>query len=55
MTIHFFKLSWQSRVQEETAAEHVILEVERLWPPFFGGARVCTEVVYGNWGGEETM
>ena len=35
---------WQELVQGEAAAEEVILEVERLWPPFFGGSRVCTEV-----------
>lgn len=23
-----------------------MLEVERLWPPFFGGRRVCSEVHY---------
>lgn len=38
------QLARQEQVQEGTAAEHVMLEVERLWPPFFGGARVCTEV-----------
>ena len=38
------QLIYQERVHEEAAAEEVMLEVQRLWPPFFGGARVCNEV-----------
>ena len=38
-------MRWQIQVCEDDAiAEDVLLEVQRLWPPFFGGARVCTEV-----------
>lgn len=36
-------LGGQDRVQDGAVAEHVMLEVQRLWPPFFGGARICTE------------
>ena len=37
--------SWQVLVSEDSAAaEDVLLEVQRLWPPFLGGARVCTKV-----------
>ena len=25
--------------------DDVMLEVERLWPPFFGGGRMCTQVL----------
>ncbi len=31
-------------MSDDSKLEHIILEVERLWPPFFGGRRVCTEV-----------
>jgi len=38
-------VSWQSQIsEEETVAEDVLLEIQRLWPPFLGGARVCTKV-----------
>ena len=31
-------------LEDSSAAEDVLLEVQRLWPPFLGGARVCTRV-----------
>ena len=38
------QLAGQEDMLEGDTAEHVMLEVQRLWPPFLGGARVCTEV-----------
>ena len=38
------QLALQDHVKDDMVAEHVMLEAGRLWPPFFGGARVCTEV-----------
>ncbi|XP_019857503.1 PREDICTED: cytochrome P450 26B1-like [Amphimedon queenslandica] len=37
-------------ISDETFLEDVILECQRLWPPFFGGRRICTEkcVIYGH-------
>ena len=35
---------WRQAVEDELKLEHIILEVQRLWPPFFGGRRLCTEV-----------
>ena len=29
---------------DDERADDIILEVQRLWPPFLGGRRVCTEV-----------
>ena len=31
-------------MSDKERADDIILEVQRLWPPFFGGRRVCIEV-----------
>ncbi|XP_064383686.1 putative cytochrome P450 120 [Halichondria panicea] len=36
-------LMWRFVMEDDSKLEHIILEVERLWPPFFGGRRVCTQ------------
>ncbi len=38
------QLMWRVVMEDDSKLEHIILEVERLWPPFFGGRRVCTQV-----------
>ncbi|XP_065883402.1 putative cytochrome P450 120 [Dysidea avara] len=34
---------WLNCHENEAELDDVMLEVERLWPPFFGGGRMCTE------------
>ena len=38
------QLMWRLAMEDDSKLEHIILEVERLWPPFFGGRRLCTQV-----------
>ena len=37
-------MRWRESVGDSGKADDVILEVQRLWPPFFGGRRICVEV-----------
>ena len=37
-------MRWREGVSDNGKADDIILEVQRLWPPFFGGRRVCVEV-----------
>ena len=37
---------WRECCCDESLLEDVLLEVQRLWPPFFGGRRICTQVHY---------
>ena len=37
---------WRECCRDDSLLEDVLLEVQRLWPPFFGGRRICTQVHY---------
>ena len=42
--VHYLQLMWRVAMADDSKLDHIILEVERLWPPFFGGRRMCTKV-----------
>ena len=35
---------WKNCHGDPEQLSHVLLEVQRLWPPFLGGYRICREV-----------
>ena len=35
---------WKNCHEDPEQLSHVLLEVQRLWPPFLGGYRICREV-----------
>ena len=35
---------WKDCHRDPEQLSHVLLEVQRLWPPFLGGYRICKEV-----------
>lgn len=35
---------WRECCSDDSLLEDVLLEVQRLWPPFFGGRRISTQV-----------
>lgn len=37
---------WCECCHDDSLLEDVLLEVQRLWPPFFGGRRISTQVHY---------
>ena len=43
------QVRWKEAVGDNGKADDIILEVQRLWPPFFGGRRICVEVCHYNY------
>ena len=35
---------WRECTEDNAALDNIVLEAQRLWPPFIGGRRVCTQV-----------
>ena len=39
---------WRECGDDNAALDDIVLEAQRLWPPFLGGRRVCTQVSHDS-------
>ena len=42
--VNFHQARWKEYTNDDSVLDNIVLEAQRLWPPFLGGRRVCKKV-----------